>query len=215
MKYIAVVVSIFVLLIQISCSSVLIIPKPVTPGATVNPADQSIKINNSGLTVSARVQDTAVGGYEIDTAMAAFYLTINNQTHSNVQVALDAFNLTDSDGVSHKPVAPEDVNAILHPEISYFLPYPFVGYYDVVDLEQHRATSAMASERPYVGAGLSAIDALIPLPIGSINNGQQISGMLYFNIEIIDLQSFELKASLPAGGTGRDLVYIFPYSVEK
>ena len=143
------------MLIQISCSSVLIIPKPITPGAIVNPADQSIKINNSGLTVSARVQDTAVGGYEIDTAMAAFYLTLKNQTHSNVQVSLDAFNLTDSHGVSHKPVAPEEVNAILHPEISYFLPYPFVGYYDVVDLEQHRSTSAMSSERPYVGAGLS------------------------------------------------------------
>lgn len=210
------VVCILLMILLAGCSSVSILPRPTTPGAVVNPSDQSIKINQSGLAVSARVQDTAVGGYEIETALASFYLTLSNQESTAVQVTLDAFSLIDSRGEIHKPVQPEEVNALLNPEISYFLPYPFVGYYDVVDLEVSRATSAMASERPYIGSGLPSIDILTPLPVGAMKRGQKISGMLYFKIEILDETSFELKASLPTGGrAGRRLDYSFPFIIEK
>lgn len=213
MKYLS-AVGLLLVLIVAGCSSIAIIPKPATPGAVVNPSDQSIKINNSGLVVSARVQDTAVGGYDIDTALASFYLTLNNTTNTNVNVSLDAFTLIDTSGKNHSPVPPEEVNAILNPGIGQFLPYPFVGYYDVVDLEQHRASSAMASERPYVGSGLPAIDKLMPLPVGSLANGQQVSGMLYFNLEIIDEKHVTLKAELPDKNS-KDLSYSFPFSIEK
>ena len=78
---------------------------------------------------------------------------------------------------------PDEVNAVLNAGIGVLMPYPFVGYYDVVDLEQYRASTAMASERPYVGSGLPAVDVLIPLEVGKIKPGSTISGMLYFNIE--------------------------------
>jgi hypothetical protein len=207
-------VGLFLALIASGCSSISIIPRPATPGAIVNPSDQSIKINNSGLTVSARVQDTAVGGYDIETALAAFYLTLNNKYNANIDVSLEAFTLVDTAGNSHSPIAPEEVNAILNPEIGQFLPYPFVGYYDVVDLEQHRASSAMASERPYIGSGLPAVDELTPLPVGSLAKGQQVSGMLYFNIEIIDESVVDLRAELPVD-KNKSLSYSFPFSIEK
>ena len=213
MRYLS-AVGLLLALIVAGCSSISIIPRPVTPGAVVNPSDQSIKINNSGLTVSARVQDTAVGGYDIETALAAFYLTLNNKSTANIDVSLDAFTLVDTDGKSHSPISPEEVNAILNPEIGQFLPYPFVGYYDVVDLEQYRASSAMASERPYLGTGLPAIDELTPLRIGSLAKGKQVSGMLYFKIEIIDERHVNLRAELPVSKS-KKLSYSFPFSIEK
>ena len=214
MRYLS-AVGILFFLITTGCSSVSIVPRPVTPGAVVNPSDQSIKINNSGLVVSARVQDMAVGGYDIDTALASFYLTLNNRSKSGVNVSLDAFKLVDSTGTSHAPVAPEEVNALLNPAISYFLPYPFIGYYDVVDLEQYRSSTAMASERPYVGSGLSAIDKLTPLTLGTLGVGQQISGMLYFQIEIIDQRQVDLQAALPLTTNNEKLSFSFPFSIEK
>lgn len=213
MRYLS-AVGLLLALIVTGCSSISIIPKPATPGAIVNPSDQSIKIKNSGLTVTARVQDTAVGGYDIETALAAFYLILDNKYTSNVDVALDAFTLVDTAGNSHPPIAPEEVNAILNPAIGQFLPYPFVGYYDVVDLEQHRASSAMASERPYIGSGLPAIDELTPLRVGSLAKGQQISGMLYFKIEIFDERHVTLRADLPVSKS-KKLSYSFPFSIEK
>ncbi len=142
-------------------------------------------------------------------------MTIQNNSGSDVQTGLDSFLLTDSRGGQHQPMPPEEVNAILNPEISYFMPYPFVGYYDVIDLEQHRAASAMASERAYVGEGLSGIDKLIPLPTGILKPGQTISGAIYFNIEIIDESYLALKADLPAIKTGKNLSFSFPFAIEK
>jgi len=215
MRGLSVVVGVFLALSLAGCSSVSIIPQPVTAGATVNPSDKSIRINNSGLVISARVQDTAVGGYEVDTAIGSFYLTIDNRSSHDVDVQLSAFNLIDSTGASHAPLPPDEVNALLNPEIGYLMPYPFVGYYDTVDLEQHRASAAMASETPYVGSGLPAVDVLTPLETGTLKPGSTVSGMLYFNIEMIDESRFELKASLPVDKKSRNLSYSFPYSVEK
>jgi len=202
-------------LILSGCSSVTVIPRPTMAGAVVNPSDQSIKINQSNLTVSARVQDTAVGGYSIETALASFYLTILNRSESPLTLSLDNFKLSDGSGNVHIPVTPEEVNAILNPEISYFLPYPFVGYYNIVELEQYRSTSAMASERAYIGAGLSAVELLTPLPTGEIKPGQLVSGMLYFEIELLDQNFVELKAIFSVGKNNRDLSYSFPFSIEK
>jgi hypothetical protein len=214
MKHLS-VVGVLVILILAGCSSVSIIPKPATAGAVINPSDQSIKINNSGLIVSARVQDTAVGGYEVDTAIGSFYLTIFNNSAHSVSVSLDNFTLVNSRGEKHEPLPPEEVNALLNPEIGYLMPYPYVGYYDVIDLEQYRASTAMASERPYVGEGLPAVDELIPLETGSLGPGKTVSGMLYFNIEIIDESRVELMAEIPGGVKRENRSYSFPFSIEK
>lgn len=208
-------IGILLVLLLFGCSSISIVPKPDIPGSKVNPSDQSIIINNSGLTVSARVQDTAVGGYDIAEAIGSFYLTIQNNSGKDIETSLDSFHLIDSKGGSHEPMAPEDVNAILNPQIASFIPYPFVGFYDVVDQEQYRASTAMASERAYVGEGLSGIDELIPLPPGKIKPGQTVSGTVYFNIEIIDERYINLKAAFATAAKGEKLSYSFPFAIEK
>ncbi len=208
------VIALLLFLFLAACSSVKIVPRPMTPGATVNPADQSIAISHSGLIVTARVQDTAVGGYDIKTPIAAFYLVIRNGSGSSVDIPLDAFTLLDSDGNSLSPIPPEEVNAILNPRFSAFLPFPYVGYYDIVDLEQHRASTEMASDRPYVGEGLPAAARLLPLRTGPLGHREEASGMLYFNIEIIDESSVELKTAIQSR-EGRKLSFSHPFSIEK
>ena len=213
MRY-ATVVGFFCIALLAGCTSLSVIPQPVA-GGIVNPADQSIRINKSGLSISARVQDVAVGGYDIDTAIGSFYLTIKNNTGAAINVDLDAFELIDSSTEKHQPLEPEEVNALINPGISYLLPYPFIGFYDVVDLEQYRASSAMSSERPYVGEGLSAVEKLIPLKTGVLKSGQQATGMLYFNVEITDQTNIQLKATLPAGESAENRIYVFPFSIER
>lgn len=209
------VLGIIVLSCLTGCSSVSIVPQPTAPGAVINPSDNSIQITRSDVVVSARVQDTAVGGYDITTAIGSFYLTLNNRSGQSLEVTLDAFTLVDGTGESHAPLAPENVNAILNPSASYLMPYPFVGYYDVIDLEQYRARTALASERAYIGDGLPAAEELIPLPTGKVDGGRVISGILYFEIEMIEQALVELRAVLPLGAHGRKLSFSFPFSIEK
>ncbi|PLY03162.1 MAG: hypothetical protein C0623_02145 [Desulfuromonas sp.] len=213
MRY-AAVVGLFLALLLAGCSSVSIVPKPET-GGIIGSADNSIRIVDSGLSVMTRVQDMAVGGYDIDTPIGSFYLVINNLTGHDLNLSLDNFKLVDSAGKVYQPMRPEEVNAILNPAISYFLPYPFIGYYDVVDLEQYRASSAMASERPYVGSGMASVERLIPLETGLLKNGMRNSGSLYFNIEISDQSMVILQAELPSGRPGKNLSFSFPFSIEK
>ena len=206
---------IFLVLFLCGCSSIAIIPAPSTPGAVVNPSDRSIKIANNGLTVSARVQDTAVGGYEIDTPLASFYLTTSNNTEHPLHLDLDSFLLTNSMGEPLRPISPDNVNAILNPQIGLFLPYPFVGYYDVIDLEQHRAATAMASDFPYAGSGLPAVDILSPLPLGPLPAGEFVTGMLYFGIEMYDESAVELRADINPSKGRQTFSYRFPFTIEK
>lgn len=185
----------FLLVILAGCSSVKFVARPLSPSDKVDQSDQSLQVVRTKVHLTARVQDTAVGGFDVDTAIGSFYLVLKNLSGNNLATALDDFTLVTGSGKQLKPLDPADVNLLLSPgSAPLFLPYPFVGYYSLIDLEQHRAAAEMSGERPFMDDGLSGVEVLSPFPVGSVASGDEVAGMIYFQVELSDESSVELRA---------------------
>ena len=73
----------------------------------------------------------------------------------------------------------------------------------------------MASDFPYVGSGLPAVDILSPLPLGPLPAGEFVTGMLYFGIEMYDESDVELRADINPSKGRQTFSYRFPFTIEK
>jgi len=200
------------LLLLIICGCALTItPNPRDPGAVVNPADRSITLTKNNLQLSARVQNVAVGGYTLERPIASFYLVATNRSTKEQALPLAEMKLRDDRGQTYSPLTPEMVDQLIHPAVEFMVPYPFVGYLDVTGLEAYRASSAMASEQPYMSSGFAYEKEPEPFDATKLAAGSQVSGVVYFEIDLYQFSSVDLLVR-PAGFTSS---FEFPFLIEK
>lgn len=201
----------FLLLILSGCG-LTIIPQPLDPNDRVNPSDRSITIERTTLHLTARVQDTAVGGFSTDTPLTSFYIDALNNDRKPLALPLLSFSLIDDQGRVYQAVAPSAVNALLLPEYDYLVPFPYVSYLDVTAQEIQRASSAMQSEQPYaMSRGLEPGPSGTPFPEINIAAGARAAGVIFFEIDLYMVASVRLQVSNPAG----DTPFVFPFSIKK
>jgi len=186
-------------------------PNPVDPGAVVNPADRSITIKRDQLQLKVRVQNVAVGGYSLEKAIASFYLVASNRSQYAQSLPLSSMRLIDDQGRNYSPLPSGDVDSLLNPVPEYLVPFPFVGYLDVTGLEAYRASSAMASEQPYVSQGLPSTKMIGAFSGDSLPAGGQVSGEVFFEIDLYQVASVNLLIH-PAGFSAP---LQFPFLIEK
>ena len=187
-----------------------IIPRPLSPTDRVNLSDRSITKEDGSLSLSVRVQDTAVGGYDLATPLTSFYVDLLNKGRKSITLPLTSFVLVDDQGSAHKAVSPSDVNNLLSFEIDFLQPFPFVSFLDVAQQESQRAASGMASERPYVGHGLELKSAGTPFPESAISPGARGSGVVFFEIDLSRHKTVQFQVSNPVDNS----VSIFPFAIE-
>lgn len=199
-----------VLILTYGCAPT-IVPKPLGSADKVNPVDRSITVNHPSLTLSARVQDPAVGGYSMTTPIASFYIVVSNKSGKPLAFPLAAFTLIDSRGSKHPAIKPDTVNLLLQPEYDYLVPFPFVSYLDVTGEAMQRSVNAMASEQPYLGSGLPVESAGDPLPSAPVPSGGRGSGVVFFEIDLEAQNSFRLQVTDPLNSSS----FVFPFVVEK
>ena len=203
--------SMFFLCLVAGCG-ITIVPQPLDPNDRINPSDRSITIKRNSLSLSARVQDTAVGGFSTDTPLTSFYVDALNSGQKSIALPLSAFSLVDDQGTVYQAVDPSAVNALLLPEYDFMVPFPYVSFLDVVALESQRASSAMQSEQPYVmGRGLKQDPVGAPFPEIKIAAGARAAGALFFEIDLYALKGVRLQVDNPTGKKP----FIFPFSIEK
>jgi hypothetical protein len=194
----------------LSGCGITIVPRPLASTDRINPSDRSIIKENSVISLSVRVQDTAVGGYSLATPITSFYVSVNNKRHIPVNFSQSSFVLVDGKGKEYQTVASAVVKELLSPEFDFFQPFPYVTILDVVDQESQRAASGMASERTYIGQGLARDPAGVPFPELPILSGSRGAGVVFFEIDLAMVKSVQLKVNDPVDAA----VYIFPFFIE-
>ena len=208
-KLIAVSLFLVLILSLVGCG-ITIIPRPHDPADKINNSDRSITIKRAALTLSARVQDTAVGGYSFETPLTSFYVVAENHSSSSIIFPLSSFNLVDDQGKKYPAVPPASVNATLLPESQFLVPFPYVSFLDVVAQENQRASSAMQSEQPYVRPGFDLDPIGIPFE-PTIAAGARGAGAVFFEVDLYLVKSISLRVDAPSD----QATYIFPFSIEK
>ncbi len=191
----------------------------VTPRATatakVDLAENSISESKNGLTVKARLQDLEFAPALVDSNLTAFALTVGNQSRETLTMPLDAFLLVDDQGNQYRPVPPEQVQEIMRQNAPYLLPYPYVGYYYLEDIEKAGAARTFDSSLPYFAQTHPGEALARALPAAAILPGNQVSGLVFFLIDLSREQSIELRGYLPGSAMDRPADFVLPFSVEK
>ncbi len=211
MKKLLLVPALLIFLIFVSSCGITIVPQPLSSSDQVNPSDRSITIERASMRLSARVQDTAVGGFSTETPITSFYVEAANKSTKKLKLPLASFSLIDDTGTIYNAVDPAAVSALFLPEHDYLVPFPFVSFLDVTAQESQRASSAMQSEQPYVGRGFAYDPTGTPFPDIVINSGARVAGAVFFEVDLYMLNAVRLQVDDPAGKTP----YVFPFSIEK
>ena len=200
----------FVLSFVAGCG-ITIVPQPLSPNDLVNPSDRSIKIERASMHLSARVQDTAVGGFSSETPITSFYVEATNKSTKKLKLPLSSFSLIDDRGNTYNAVDPAAVSALFLPEHDYLVPFPFVSFLDVTAQESQRASSAMQSEQPYYKRGFEYDPTGTPFSDIVINSGARVAGAVFFEVDLYMLNSVRLQVVDPTGKPP----YVFAFSIEK
>lgn len=186
----------------------------VVPGASINPDGNTITAMKGGVTVSARVMDLTLGPYTGQNNITSFYVVVTNGRSTPVQLPYGSFVLLDEQKQQYRALEPSKVVALTRREADYLIPYPYVGYYYLQDTAQYDYTAQTSSSLPY-SSGTPSIDILTEaLPGDAIIPGAKISGMIYFNVDLYQKESVELKIQIPSDATNTAEL-VFPFQILK
>ncbi|MDX9708598.1 MAG: hypothetical protein RBT64_03500 [Trichloromonas sp.] len=203
-----------VLVVCLCGCGVTVVPR-ATATAQVDPADNSISEIRNGVLVKARLHDPDFAPVLSEGNLTAFELTVGNRTGKSLSLPLSAFLLMDDRGTQYSPLPPERVNEILRRNSPYLLPYPYVGYYYLEDMEKAAAARGFTSSRPYFAQNRPA-DALV----GALDNldlvpDAQVTGLVFFTIDLTRVRSVELRGYLTPAAKDVNADFTLPFYVEK
>jgi len=203
-----------VLVVCLSGCGVTVVPR-ATATAQVDPVDNSISESRDGVTVKARLHDPEFAPVLSEGNLTAFELTVGNRTGKSLALPLSAFLLMDDRGTQHSPLPPERVNEILRRNSPYLLPYPYVGYYYLEDMEKASAARGFTSSRPYFAQNHPADALVAALDDFSLVPDAQVTGLIFFAIDLARVRSVELRGYLTESAKSAGADFTLPFSVEK
>jgi len=204
----------FLAVFALSGCGVAVVPKP-TPSAILNPADNSLTEVKGGLSVTARVQDLEVAPYRMVDNITSFYIVIDNNTGHDVSLPLESFLLVDDGGNQYRPIEPGSIQNIVSRDSMYLIPYPYVGYYYLEDKEKSAFYNTFDSSLPFYAENYPQDIYTQALPYGSVIPGANISGVIYFVIDLTTKNGVELRITRPDTPVTAHPDYVFPFSIEK
>lgn len=208
-------IPIIVLTFFLSGCGVQVIPRS-TAQMIVGSDKETVTSTQNGLIFSAKVQDLDFGPYTGENNITAFYVTVTNNSDTERTVPLAAFMLFDQDRKLYRTLESDRVTALTRQEeASYLVPYPYVGFYylqDSLDFDyatQSDSSLAYSPLRPPLAADSYA------LPVGSIPPGANISGLLYFNIDLYEKKYVDLTLQLQGEGNSPETKFSYIFDVVK
>lgn len=205
------------LVVLVACLSgcgVSVVPR-ATATARVDPVDNSINESRNGVTLKARLHDPEFAPVLTEGNLTAFELTVGNRTGKPLVLPLSAFLLMDDRGTQYPPLPPQRVNEILRRNSPYLLPYPYVGYYYLEDMEKASAARGFTDSRPYFAQNRPAEALVGALDDLSLVPDAQVSGLIFFAIDLARVRSVELRGYLSESAKGGSADFTLPFSVEK
>jgi hypothetical protein len=197
------------------CASIKVIPEQVANGI-VNATDNSQTLVSNGVSVTARVSDTELNAYNLDSTVTAFHLAIKNNTAG--EVAFDEFSFVaiDEKGVQYSLLTPEKVREIIKKDSYYLMPYPYVGFYYLEDYQKTSFYNRSTSSLPYFYELYPQDIFTRSLPFGAaIIPGMQIEGLIYYKLDISTLQGLKLYIYRKGASKASSPEFVFPFKIVK
>jgi hypothetical protein len=194
-----------------ACSANLV---PVaTPSTTIDPENNTITGIHDGVRLTVGLDAMTVSPYQQVDNISSFYITIFNQTDSQVTVPIDAFVLKDASGRQYRTISPEQVTEIISRDSVYLIPYPYVGYYYLEDQARQGYVDETASALPFYAEYHPQELYTRALPVGPVLPGSKIAGVIYFIVDMTVTTGVELL--LYSDGSVKGVPdFRFPFAVE-
>jgi len=192
--------------------SVKVVPLPVESG-TINP-DQSLTVAKQGITITAASTDPLLYSYNLETPVAAFGVTIANDTDSELAFNIDSFLLTDNEGTQYTPLTPEKVKEMISRDSYYLIPYPYVGFYYLEDYEKASADAAFLSQQPYFYEVYPQDIFTKALTGTTIIPKARVHGLLYFKLDMPSRKNVNLLFYRTGTSRSASPDFVFPFAVK-
>jgi len=211
-----ILISIFLL---IAGCGISVIPV-ATERNVVDFSTKTSKSSNDGVTVTARILDLEVSPYIFTNNITSFFVSINNQKSDSLTIPLESFILVDNVGNQFRALQPSQVVALAKASSDYLVPYPYVGYYYLGDKEQgsFENVSGLSSNNSSMSFPKQPYPAQIlleSLPVDSILPRGQVSGSVYFAVDLYDKESVELRIYPPDSPPPAPAKFVFPFSISR
>lgn len=190
-----------------------VVPVPVETGVIdTQHLSQAITKDTVSLTVGSA--DSQLYNYNLDQAVSAFSVVVDNQSDHELAVSPDMFLLVDNDGNQYFPLTPEKVKEIISRDSYYLIPYPYVGFYYLEDYEKSSFYNTFTSEQPYYYEVYPQDIFTKALPGGTLIPKAKMSGLVYFKINLNGKKGVKLLAYKPGTSKSLPADFTFPFKIE-
>lgn len=194
--------------------SLKVVPEQTGTGV-INVAENSQTITRDGLSITVKSSDVDLRDYNLEGAVSAFSVLIDNRTDHEVSFGNDSFVLLDNENRQYLPLTPEKVKEILSRDSYYLIPYPYVGFYYLEDYAKSSSYNEFSSNAPYF-YDLYPQDIYTKALAGeSIIPKAKVAGLVYFKIDLSTVKGVKLHVFKK--GTSRSSApdFTFPFKIEK
>lgn len=213
MKPCFILMSLFALLCA-GCSTVKVVPVQVLNGQ-INAADNSQTLASNGIEVTARVDETGINSYNLESTVTSFQISIRNNSASEVTFSDESYILIDETGLQYSSLTPENVRAMLKKDSYYLVPYPYVGFYYLEDYEKTTAYNRFNSVLPYYYELYPQDIFTKAVPAATIIPGMKVEGLTYFKIDPADHQQVKLLLYRKGVSKSSPPDFTFPFTIVK
>lgn len=197
-----------------ACSSIKVVPESAANGV-VNLQDNSQTIVNAGVETYAKLSDSDLNSYNLDGTVAAFQIAIKNTTNSEISFDENSFVLIDEKGLQYHLMTAEKVREIIKKDSYYLMPYPYVGFYYLEDFQKTSFYNRNTSSLPYFYELYPQDIFTKSLPLTTIIPGMKIEGLVYFKLDIANLQNLKLYIYRKGASKSSPPEFIFPFKIVK
>lgn len=203
-----------VALLLAGCSSVKVLPEPVAHGR-INAEDNSQTITSNGIEMTARVDETGVNSYNLETVVTSFFISIRNTTAREISFADESYILVDEGGTQYSVLTPERIREMLKKDSYYLVPYPYVGFYYLEDYEKNNTYNRFNSSLPYYYDLYPQDIFTRALQASTVIPGMKVEGLTYFNIDPAAHSHFKLLVYQKGASKSSPPDFSFPFKTVK
>lgn len=190
-----------------------VVPVPVETGV-VDTKHLSQALTRDGISITAGSADSQLYNYNLDEAVSAFSVVVENLSNHEFTVTPDLFLLVDNDGNQYFPLTPDKVKQIISRDSYYLIPYPYVGFYYLEDYEKSSFYNTFTSEQPYYYEVYPQDIYTKALPGGTLIPKAKMSGLVYFKINLNGKKGVKLLAFKPGASKSSPADFTFPFKIE-
>ena len=191
-----------------------VVPEPGTAGI-INPKENSLTLTRDAVAITARLDQAELNSYNLEGAIAAFNVEVENLGAAEISFNGDSFLLLDNENRQYMALSPEKVKEMITKDTYYLLPYPYVGFYYLEDYEKASYQNMASSSLPYFYEFHPKDIYAKALNAGGIIPKAKVSGLVYFRVDLHALKGVRLLVYKKGTPKTAPPDFIFPFSVVK